>query len=468
MPEFEPVRRAFDLSDQAAFAGLSGDRNPMHVDPVLARRMLFGAPVVHGMHLVMWALEQLCAGLSGPHKLDALKVGFEKPVLVEDEALFEIAAKGAGGYRASIRVRGKIAARVSATLSPGTWAGAAPSDEDPRCNLNDPKADALAGASGSIPLALSRQGLAGLFPALSAVLPRGQIAVLTACTRLVGMECPGLHSIFSALTLNFSDSLSEARSLTYRTRSVNFSLVQMELGCDGLQGEAAAFIRPAVHNQSAYAEMAKLIPASCFAGVHALVVGGSRGLGETTANLIAAGGGQVTITYHLGQDDARRVAQAIRDSGGQASILQYDVCAAPPDDKPSVPYTHCYYYASPKIASSSGGFDERLFGEFCRFYLSGALACLDWFAGRSAGLGVFVYPSTIHVETPPPGLAEYAAAKAAGEIACQDAIRRHKNMKLFAPRLPRLMTDQTVSLREPDAGDTATVMAPLLRKIMPS
>jgi len=51
------LNRAFSLEDQLAFAALSGDFNPIHVDPLLARRLLFGAPVVHGVHLLLWGLE---------------------------------------------------------------------------------------------------------------------------------------------------------------------------------------------------------------------------------------------------------------------------------------------------------------------------------------------------------------------------------------------------------------------------
>ena len=41
-----------------------------------------------------------------------------------------------------------------------------------------------------------------------------------------------------------------------------------------------------------------------FANVRALVIGGSRGLGEITAKIIAAGGGDVWITYRRGKEDA--------------------------------------------------------------------------------------------------------------------------------------------------------------------
>ena len=37
------------------YAGASGDFNPLHVDPVAARRALYGEVVVHGVHSLLWA-----------------------------------------------------------------------------------------------------------------------------------------------------------------------------------------------------------------------------------------------------------------------------------------------------------------------------------------------------------------------------------------------------------------------------
>ena len=48
---------SFGWVDQHRFAQLSGDRNPMHVDPVAARRTLFGRPVVHGIHMLLRSLD---------------------------------------------------------------------------------------------------------------------------------------------------------------------------------------------------------------------------------------------------------------------------------------------------------------------------------------------------------------------------------------------------------------------------
>ena len=42
--------RTFTPADVEAFAAASGDWNPAHVDPLAARRLIAGGPIVHGMH----------------------------------------------------------------------------------------------------------------------------------------------------------------------------------------------------------------------------------------------------------------------------------------------------------------------------------------------------------------------------------------------------------------------------------
>jgi acyl dehydratase len=47
--EWESPRRTITESDVVAFAGLSGDFNPLHVDHESARAGAFGRPVAHGL-----------------------------------------------------------------------------------------------------------------------------------------------------------------------------------------------------------------------------------------------------------------------------------------------------------------------------------------------------------------------------------------------------------------------------------
>ena len=47
-----PPARVFSLNDQLSFADLSGDYNPIHVNPVAARRLLSKIPIQECMSSV--------------------------------------------------------------------------------------------------------------------------------------------------------------------------------------------------------------------------------------------------------------------------------------------------------------------------------------------------------------------------------------------------------------------------------
>src|SRR5262245_50759968 len=79
------MKRKFNFEDQIAFAALSGDYNPIHVDALAARRLLFGAPLVHGVHSVMWALDSCLQNSTEALELHSLRTTFFKPVRVGEE-----------------------------------------------------------------------------------------------------------------------------------------------------------------------------------------------------------------------------------------------------------------------------------------------------------------------------------------------------------------------------------------------
>jgi hypothetical protein len=54
-------------------------------------------------------------------------------------------------------------------------------------------------------------------------------------------------------------------------------------------------------------------------------------------------------------------------------------------------------------------------------------------------------------------------AKAAGEILCADLMRAHRNLTVSAPRLPRVLTDQTATVPPVPVVDPIATLLPLLR-----
>src|ERR1700726_2312430 len=74
--------RTFDEVDHLFFARLSGDFNPIHMDPVTARRTNASAMVVHGIHAVLWALDKLVELGLVKGRIASLKVQFLKFISV--------------------------------------------------------------------------------------------------------------------------------------------------------------------------------------------------------------------------------------------------------------------------------------------------------------------------------------------------------------------------------------------------
>ena len=74
----ESIRRTFSQSDFDRFAALSGDDNPIHVDPEFAARSKFGRTVAHGMFLYGNVCRLLGTPLPGPGR-SADRAGADVP-----------------------------------------------------------------------------------------------------------------------------------------------------------------------------------------------------------------------------------------------------------------------------------------------------------------------------------------------------------------------------------------------------
>lgn len=69
-------------------------------------------------------------------------------------------------------------------------------------------------------------------------------------------------------------------------------------------------------------------PGTELAGKVALVTGAARNIGRATALALAAGGAAVAINTRTSKDDAEKVAQEIRSTGGQAEVYVANIADA--------------------------------------------------------------------------------------------------------------------------------------------
>jgi len=453
--------RIFSLEDNRAFAVESGDSNPIHVDPTQARRSPFGAPVVHGVHQVLWALDK---GLPVPSRLIRLKAQFPIPLRVGDEAAVEANTVSPGLWKLRVMTSGRITADIEAEVaSLGAPADLAVWQAELEPEPCRPMTlEALADDAGALDLAPPSKPH-GLAP--------DQTAFLLGLTRLVGMRTPGLYSLFSAFDVRFSGHTQPERQLRYRVEKTDprFARLVIAVDSDIAEGQVIAFRRPEPQRQLGAATLALLVADRPFAGRRALVIGGSRGLGEVSAKLLAMGGAEVRLSYHVGADDAAAVVEDIRAAGGDASAFAYDAVdpqtslPADPDWRP----TDLYYFATASIGMNDvGQFDPVLFARYCAIYVEGFSRVVRSALKQAEGpLRVF-YPSTEYLDRPATRAIEYAAAKAAGETVGDQLAAAFPALTIHHPRLPRLATDQTLSFSAPVSTQPGAVMAEMLRAEM--
>ena len=103
------LSRVIRKDDVEAFAALSGDRNPLHLDPDYAARTEFGRPVAHGMLAASLVSTLIGMHLPGPGALWAeQKLRWKAPLFVGDEVTVELEVKhkSAGARAILVSVRG--------------------------------------------------------------------------------------------------------------------------------------------------------------------------------------------------------------------------------------------------------------------------------------------------------------------------------------------------------------------------
>jgi acyl dehydratase len=462
------ARFAILAADSDAFARLSGDFNPLHVDPLRARRLQFGSTVVHGIHVVLKALDLASRELSLAALVpNTTAVTFNNPV--RTGSTVDVHASWDPGTR-RLRLGGTADDRAAFTVTleldgAASVAAAAPLSRPWSATPPQQQSFPPAQSAGETPLQLDPAILAQLFPQLDSCADRRWLAWMLASTRIVGMLCPGMDSIYAGLKLRRTPARSSASHLQYRVdrQDKRFGMVRMQLAGADVDGSIEAFFRPRPVEQPALAEVLGRVEPDQFSGQHALVVGGSRGLGELVAKLLLAGGADVTITYARGRSDAERIELEARAHDRRCTARPLDV-TRPPDAATAswiaaAPITHLYYFATPPIAKGAAGtWNVALFDGFCAFYVHGfaTLAHRLLGCGRTPAPRLY-YPSTVYLDEPEAGFAEYCAAKAAGEQSC-DQLAREYRTAVFRPRLQRMRTDQTSGLLDSGAAAPLPIM----------
>jgi hypothetical protein len=466
--------RSIDDQKQELFSRLSGDYNPIHTDAIAARRLIFGRQVVHGIHLLLIALECCCEKFRYRMSIEDLVAIFHAPVGVDEEIDVHIVDEIDGKIKIKINKKKTICVQIIVKF------GEAQAEQDnsyrggcpPVRACTDLSAEELNKASGDMELYLDLEIGKRLFPFLVNSIHETQLAEILASTRLVGMECPGKNSIFSEFKLNLKREQDFSSKFGYEVRKFDRRFNLLNITYKGVisLGKIMAFLRPEYQPQVEFSTLPKHLKHREFSNQKVLVIGGSRGLGEVTTKILAAGGADVRFTYFKGYRDAKVIENEIKQGGGRASCYNFDLKDVKRDLSAIVDCnwfpTHFYYFATPFIfCGTKKVFNSSIYNEFCKYYVHGFNDLIDALNQISRPFIKVFYPSSVAIDELPEDMGEYVSAKIAGEYLCKILAKTRSNLDIIVHRLPRLATDQTVNLYGIECQDPIAVLKKIVKNM---
>ncbi len=345
MPVANPLQLRISAELVAAFAAATGDRSPVHVDPVQAGRMTFREPVAHGCLCLCFLQALDIDGSPGELALERIQAQFLHPVFIGDPLTLHWTPKRKGDtseldFRFLRQPSGQcviqgslVARRVSAHHDRQEFVA------PPELPLSTSDfADLEVGSSeviGILPNGDALRTALGIPPGRWSSREYYELAMLSP---LVGMRLPGRNAVLAQLAMEWKSERLPARrlegTLLSRSRSVHVLKLAVAFTGDGEAPCAEARVqvrmgKPAIP-QPSMAELASLAGVTrdrqgSLAGKTILVTGATGGLGQVLVRLLALNGAEVLIHTHARRDAAEALALEINDIGAEASIVQGDL-----------------------------------------------------------------------------------------------------------------------------------------------
>jgi len=442
-------KRNFTLNNQKEFASFSGDYNPIHLDKRKSTKTHAGQPIVHGVHLALWALDVFKIKIRVDTLID---VSFKSQVNLNEDivASFDktknqilIMSNNQLKTYSNIKLRNLDSSKSSK-----------PKNNKIHYQKNNFKPDNL--EISKISTSEKNYNLYGgnkkeigesLFPFLVNDIGLNIVYELACISSIVGMKVPGKHSLFVGLNLRFSSIKNLENFFIVDSKHEILKVISISYFGINLNANIKAFFRPKpslIKNidtlKLEYKERISL------KGKKILVIGGSRGIGAYVSKLCSIMGADVTFTYKFNEQDANEISKEVIENGGL--IMQHKLNVTDEDsiNKIHHSFDHVYYFATPKILSNkSKHIDMDMIQKYRLFYVDSFKQVVDKFILQNRDTK-FLYPSTTYINENRTDYKEYISVKLEGESLCK-SYNKTLNGGILFPRLPQLDTDQNLSLR---------------------
>lgn len=458
----------FSSTDQQIFSEVSGDRNPIHLNPSWAEKVFPGKIVVFGVLIVLRVLEEL--SLVSPFL--CLKVKFIKPVFQGEEVSFTCTQMD-DGIEIKVFIEKDVAIKIQ--LLSAASVSFRNSDLDQTTSPVKPSEceeltfDQIRKASGAVKVTDSAMYIESLFPNCCRQIGLNTVQGLLALSQVIGMRCPGRRGLFSSFKLMIQTKIIKNSFLSYKCVYANKSLgfSRLEFTGYGIEGVAEAYF-----TLSKVRSLEVPPQSTClkYTNSNALIVGGS-GLGHACALLLANGGAKVCVTSRSIPDKGTPISPLLcnyRNLTNQTLDVTDATSLYKFMDNINEEIRSVYYFPTPRI------FRRRLKTlseddtyEFMNLYVFSFVRLIEsLYVAKKCSRDVSIfYPSSIAIEEANPDLFEYYISKLAGEEACSLLKKKYPQMNIVVVRLPRLETGQTNSFIQTSSSDNLNCLAEIVKVI---
>ena len=469
-------KKQFTEKNQKDFANISCDHNPIHVNPLIARRLISGRCIVHGVNILLTGLNFLFKKKIN-FKFNKIKFILFNPVYIGEKVYFIKKIKNRN-LVISIENNSTTFAEI---IFEETKQGQIKEFYIKNRYLNNintvkkynkiEKFEGIKQNKKNYEINLNNFSFSKKYANTKNILNVNQFTTILSLSYFVGMICPGLNSILSSIEINFNNNEVKDKKIIFLVEKFykGINLVKIKF-LGNLHGEIKAFLHPGCVLQPAIKEIKKLVKPKEFIGINSLIIGGSRGLGELTAKILTSGKGNVNITYFNGRKEALELKKIIKfETGQNCEIEKIDILGDKFKNKIRrfSNYDFIFYYPTPKIfRKKEENFDNEIFKNFYKYYVKKFIFMCNLLEKKISKKLIVFFPSTIFIKETPRYLREYVEAKLLSERLIKKFNNKFSKIKVITIRLPKLKTDQTSEIITSFKNENIKIMVPIIRSII--
>jgi len=455
---------SFTEQDILAFAKLSHDVNPLHVNAEYARKTPYGGCIVHGVLGTLTVLQQhLNPGVQESLYLHSLKVHFNRPLKVGNVYESELCSTNGSKAKLMIYEHGETLfeidvnyERVARQRYSSNYATVSVLSD-----VTDLEKDELATLSIAGQYSMNASAWADTF------LLQSQLTSIMWTSYCVGMLAPGRQALFTGFDIEFLQHVPEkAQQATVISYMVNTDQFDAQLGLLSITGSIFAsgtmlghvrlesFVRPHLqqYGLEEFVTHGRIPSGRAFDGQVVVVTGASRGLGANLAKLFATQGAKVVINYRSSISEAQIVQNELLAAGAEVIMVQGDITRQE-DCQYLLMKTIQHFGRVDLVVNNAFDFivkrrwDTISFNEF-QVSVSNALRMVfqiakEFLPELERTQGTMLTISSEHVDTPEEGFVEYVTAKSAIEGLIKSLSQEFHNVKQAVIRPQRFLSDQT-------------------------